>query len=88
MLCFAQSEPVDFESTYKLASENVADEKNESHSSLKKSHRETLKKKDAAKNKSTAASKSSMGNKQNSYSSESESENECTSVKHRRKGRA
>jgi hypothetical protein len=78
---------VDFESTYKLASENVADEKHESRSSLKKSIKETLKKKDAAKNKSTSAAAKSMGNKQNGYSSESESENECTSIKHRKKGR-
>lgn len=85
-MCFAQSEPVDFESTYKLASENVAVEKNESRSSMKKSLKETLKKKEASsKTKSTTAAKS-MGNKQNGYSSESESENECTSVKHRKKG--
>ena len=85
-MCFAQSEPVDFESTYKLASENVADEKHESRSLLKKSIKETLKKKDVSKIKSTVVGKS-MGSKQNGYSSESESENECTSVKHRKKGK-
>lgn len=90
LLCFAQSEPVDFESTYKLASENVVDEKGQSQSSLKKAFKDTVKKKDAFKSgggKTTISSLKPMSSKQNGYSSESESENECTSAKHRKKGR-
>lgn len=78
LLCFAQSEPVDFESTYKLASENGADEKGSTRA------KDTIKKKDPSAGGKTISKH--MGNKQNGYSSESESENECNSTKHRKKG--
>lgn len=69
---------MDFESTYKLASENVADEKGSTRA------KDTIKKKDPSAGGKTISKH--MGNKQNGYSSESESENECNSTKHRKKG--
>lgn len=83
LLCFAQSEPVDFESTYKLASEKVTDDKTQLPSSSKKFLKDTAKKKEPAKNDKAKL----MGNKQNGYSSESETENESSSAKHRKKGK-
>ncbi|XP_065221192.1 E3 ubiquitin-protein ligase HECW2 isoform X2 [Planococcus citri] len=80
LLCFAQSEPVDFESTYKLAQKEPDDK----HAgSSKKSLKDSTRKKDQKSDKTAGKL---MGNKQNGYSSESESEDESSSAKYRKKG--